>query len=108
MFRDLVTAVLGLVWVAILVLVGARFVFLLMGTDSTSRLAEALYHRSDFWLRPVFEHLGLANKALLATGGGSFELASLVAFGVYLLAGWLLLAIVRDGIFAASDPTYAY
>ena len=108
MVRDLVTAVLGLIWAAVLALVGTRFVTLLVGTDTTSEFTDTLYRRSDFWVRPIFEHLGLTNKALLLNNGGSFEMASLVAFAVYLLAGWLLLSIVRDGIFSASDRTYAH
>ncbi|HLF78285.1 MAG TPA: hypothetical protein VJB57_12430 [Dehalococcoidia bacterium] len=106
MFRDLVMAAAGLVWAAILVLVGARFVALLHGSDRSSDLIEALYRRSEVFVQPFFDNLGLSNKALIDTGA-VYEPASLIALLAYFFAGALVLGILRARIFGVYRHDYA-
>jgi hypothetical protein len=92
--RDVILTVLSLIWAAILVLVGGRFLALLLGANPDSELIDALYRYSDFWVKPFFNVLGLENKAVENTGG-VFEPASGIAFVVHFIAGAVVLGIVR-------------
>jgi hypothetical protein len=94
MLRSVVTLILGLVWAAILILVGGRFFALLFDANRDSEIVERLFRHSDFWVKPFFGMFDLANKTVDETGG-VFEPASLIAFIVYGLAGLLVLAIVN-------------
>ena len=94
MLRDSVLATVGIIWGAILLLVGGRFLALLLGDNPDSELIERLYRQSDFWVKPFFGILRLANKAVENTAG-VFEPASLVAFIVYLFLGAMLLGLLR-------------
>jgi ABC-type Na+ efflux pump permease subunit len=85
--------ILGLVWAAILVLTGGRFLALLVDANRDSELIQRLYRHSDFWVKPFFDMFDLANKTVDDTGG-VFEPASLIAFIVYALGGMLVFAIV--------------
>lgn len=93
MLRSLVTLIIGLVWTAILVLTGGRFLALLADANRDSEIIDRLYRHSDFWVKPFFGMFDLANKAVDETGG-VFEPASLIAFVVYFLAGALVLSIL--------------
>jgi ABC-type Na+ efflux pump permease subunit len=93
MLRSLVTLIVGLVWAAILVLTGGRFLALLADANRDSEIIDRLYRHSDFWVKPFFGMFDLANKAVDETGG-VFEPASLIAFIVYFLAGALVLSIL--------------
>lgn len=92
--RTLVLTILGVLWAAILVLVGGRFLALLVGANADSEIIDRLYRHSDFWVKPFFGMFDLANKTVEDTGG-VFEPASLIAFGVYLIAGLLIIALVQ-------------
>jgi len=96
--RGLVTAIISVFWVIVLVLVGGRFLALLVDANRDSEIVERLYRHSDFWVKPFFNMFDLANKAV--DGGGTFEPASLIAFTVYALAGALVLALVSGAPFA--------
>jgi hypothetical protein len=91
--------ILGLGWAAILVLVGGRFLALLVDANVDSEIVQRLYRHSDFWVKPFFGMFDLANKTVEDTGG-VFEPASFIAFVVYLLGGLLVLALVS----AVSAP----
>jgi hypothetical protein len=93
MLRGVVSLILGLVWAAILVLVGGRFFALLFDANRDSEIVDRLYRHSDFWVKPFFGMFDLANKTLDETGG-VFEPASLIALVVYFLAGLLVMAIL--------------
>src|SRR6185295_20240656 len=93
MLRGLVSTIVGLVWIAILVLVGGRFLALLVDANRDSEIVDRLYRHSDFWVKPFFGMFDLTNKTVNNTGG-VFEPASLIAFIVYLLAGMLILALI--------------
>jgi hypothetical protein len=93
--RDVLLTILSLVWVAILLLVGGRFLALLFGANPDSELIDALYRYSDFWVNPFFGILDLENKAVENTGG-VFEPASAIAFVVYFLVGAIVLGLVRS------------
>jgi len=97
--RSVVLTVLGLVWAAILILVGGRFLALLAGANTDSELIDRLYRHSDFWVKPFFGMFDLANKTVEDTGG-VFEPASLIAFIVYFVGGLLVMAVIS----AASGP----
>ena len=93
--RDLLLTILALIWAAILLLVGGRFLALLVGANPDSELIHSLYRYSDFWVKPFFNILGLANKTVENTGG-VFEPASAIAFVVYLIAGAIVVNVVRS------------
>ena len=93
--RDVVLTILSLIWAFILLLVGGRFLALLLGAKPDSELIDALYRYSDFWVKPFFNILGLSNKAVENTGG-VFEPASAIAFVVYLIVGAIVLGIIRS------------
>jgi hypothetical protein len=98
MLRDLVLAFLGLLWAVILLLVGARFVALLVDVNRDSTLVQRLYEWSEFWVQPFFGMLGLENRAVEDTGG-VFEPASLVAFVVYLIIGAIVFGLLKATFF---------
>jgi hypothetical protein len=93
MIRGLVSTILGLIWIAILVLVGGRFLALLVDANRNSEIVDRLYRHSDFWVKPFFGMFDLANKTVNDTGG-VFEPASLLAFVVYLVAGIVILSLI--------------
>lgn len=93
MIRGLVSTILGLFWIAILVLVGGRFLALLVDANRTSEIVDRLYRHSDFWVKPFFGMFDLTNKTVNDTGG-VFEPASLIAFVVYLVAGLIILSLI--------------
>lgn len=95
MLRSLVSLIVGLVWAAILVLVGGRFFALLADANRDSEIVDRLYRHSDFWVKPFFGMFDLANKTVDETGG-VFEPASLLALVVYFVAGLLVLAILNS------------
>jgi hypothetical protein len=94
MLRDLVLAALGVLWVIILALVGGRFLVLLFDANRDSEIVDRILRHSDFWVKPFFDILGLADKAVEETGG-VFEPASLIAFIVYFIVGSLILGGLR-------------
>jgi hypothetical protein len=85
--------IFALVWAAILVLVGGRFLALLADANASSEIIDRLYRHSDFWVKPFFGMFDLANKTVEDTGG-VFEPASLIAFIVYLVGGMLIMALL--------------
>lgn len=93
MVRNLIMTVIGLVWAAILVLVGGRFLALLFDANRDSEIVDRLYRHSDFWVKPFFGMFDLANKTVEDTGG-VFEPASAIAFGVYFIGGLLVMAVI--------------
>jgi hypothetical protein len=86
--------VLGLLWAAILVLVGGRFLVLLFDANRDSEIVQRFLRHSDFWVKPFFGVLDLSNGAVHRTGG-IFEAASFIALIVYLVAGLVVLALVN-------------
>jgi hypothetical protein len=93
MLRSLIMTIVAVVWAAILVLVGGRFLALLADANRNSEIVDRLYRHSDFWVKPFFGMFDLANKTVNETGG-VFEPASLIAFIVYLLGGMLVLSVL--------------
>src|SRR4051794_31353812 len=104
--RDVLLTILSLVWAAILLLVGGRFLALLFGANPDSELVDALYRYSDFWVKPFFNIMGLANKTVDNTGG-VFEPASAIAFVVYFIVVPIVLSLIRgaaSGIGGSRRP----
>lgn len=93
--RDLALTILSIIWAGILLLVGARFLALLVDANRDSELIQRLYDYSEFWVQPFFGILGLSNEAVESTGG-VMEAASLVALVVYLVLGAIVLGIIRS------------
>jgi hypothetical protein len=93
----LVTAALSILLAIVLVLVGGRFVALLLGADRSTELVDRLIRHSDFWVRPFFDLFGMERANV--EGGGTFEPASLLAFVVYLLFGMLILAVLNRAFY---------
>jgi hypothetical protein len=91
--RGLLFTILGLIWAAILVLVGGRFLALLFDANRDSELVDRLFRHSDFWVKPFFGILDLTNETVEQTGG-VFEAASFIALIVYLVAGLLVFALL--------------
>lgn len=97
MLLGLVRAAFTIVWVAVLVLVGGRFLALLADANPDSEIVERLYSWSDFWVKPFFGMLDLENEAVNQTGG-VFEPASLIAFVVYFVLGLVVLTLLSMGM----------
>lgn len=97
MIRGLLTTILGLIWIAILVLVGGRFLALLFDANRDSEIVDRLYRHSDFWVKPFFGMFDLANKTVNDTGG-VFEPASAIAFVVYFIAGVVVLSLINASV----------
>jgi hypothetical protein len=104
MLRSVITLILGLVWAAILVLVGGRFFALLADANRDSEIVDRLYRHSDFWVKPFFGMFDLANKTVDETGG-VFEPASFIALIVYTLAGLLIMAVLSTSYSAFTNRT---
>jgi hypothetical protein len=98
LIRDLLVTIISLLWAVVLFLVGGRFLALLFSANPESELIDALYRYSDFWVKPFFGILGLANKTVGNTGG-VFEPASAIAFVVYFIVGAIVLNVVRSGFY---------
>jgi hypothetical protein len=90
--KNLFLMLVALGWLAILTLVGGRFLALLADANRESEIVERLYRHSDFWVKPFFGMFDLENEVVNSTGD-VFEPASLVAFVVYLLGGLALFAL---------------
>lgn len=94
MLRGVISTIFGILWAIVLGLTGARFLALLANANRNSEIVSWLYRHSDFWVKPFFGMLGLANKTV-GDSGGVFEPASFIAFIVYFLAGLLVLALLN-------------
>ena len=92
MLRGVVSTIVTIFWLAVLVLVGGRFLALLGGANRDSEIVDRLYRHSDFWVKPFFGMFHLSNKTV--DTGGVFEPASFIAFIVYVVAGLLIMAIL--------------
>lgn len=102
--RNPIVMLIRLVWIIVLVLVGGRFLALLLNANRGSEIVGRLYRHSDFWVKPFFGMFGLANKAVAETSG-VFEPASLLAFAFYLLAGMLIMRFLGTPFRSRFFPT---
>lgn len=91
--RDLLIAIISILWAILLLLVGGRFLALLADANRDSELIDRLYRYSEFWVSPFFNMFGLSNEGV--DGGGTFEPASLIAFVVYLVVGLFVMALIN-------------
>ena len=107
MLRSIITTIFALVWAAVLVLVGGRFLALLFDANPGSEIVERLYRHSDFWVKPFFGMFDLANKTVEDTGG-VFEPASLIAFIVYFVAGILIMGILTTSFGFGESRRHAH
>ena len=105
----IVLALLGLLWAFLLVITGTRFLILLFDANRDSEIVDWVLRKSDFWVSPFFDLLGLTNKALEETGG-VFEPASLIAFLFYFVAGAFVLSVLNRAYFGGfgmwGGPTW--
>ena|SRR5688572_21869813 len=83
-----------LFWLFLLFMTGSRFLILLLDANRNSEIVDWILNKSDFWVKPFFDILGLANKAVDETGG-VFEPASAIAFVVYFILGSIVLGALR-------------
>jgi hypothetical protein len=95
--------ILSILWGLLLVLVGGRFLLLLVGANRDASLVRWVLDKSNFWVEPFFGILRMADRTV-GTTGGTFEVASLFAFIVYAAVGavlfWALTFPFRgDGFF---------
>jgi hypothetical protein len=91
--RSLVSTAVAIVWAIILVLVGGRFLALLVDANRDSELVSRLYRHSDFWVKPFVGMFDLSDKTVHATSG-VFEPASFFAFIFYFVAGAVVMSIL--------------
>ena len=77
MLRSLLTTIVLAVLAIVLVLVGVRFLALLVGANQDSELVQKVYDWSEFWVEPFFNVFDLENKSV--EGGGTFEPASTIS-----------------------------
>jgi hypothetical protein len=97
--RGLIVTIFAVLWAFLLLLVGGRFLALLVNANRDSDLVDGLYDWSEFWVEPFFNLFGLTNKAVEDTGG-TFEPASLLAFAVYLVIGAIIWMIISGAALA--------
>jgi hypothetical protein len=79
-------------------LVGSRFVLLLLGVDPTNRLVDWVYAVSNPLVVPfnrIFDQSAVVTQGIAVES--IFEVASLLALLVYALAGNLLIRLVNLG-----------
>lgn len=93
--RSLLLTVLSLLWAMVLVLVGGRFLVLLVDANRDSEIVDRLLRHSDFWVKPFTGILDLTNEAVESTGG-VFEVASAIAFVFYLIVGMVVFALINQ------------
>ncbi len=93
--RSLLLTILSLLWVIVLVLVGGRFLVLLVDANRDSEIVARLIRHSDFWVKPFTGILDLTNEAVDSTGG-VFEVASAIAFVFYLVVGMVIFALINQ------------
>ncbi|HEY7269483.1 MAG TPA: hypothetical protein VH951_06620 [Dehalococcoidia bacterium] len=93
--RDLLLTIIRLAWIALLALVGGRFLILLFDIDRDGEFVQHVLSWSDFWVKPFANLIHMSDKAVSATGG-VFEPASALAFVVYFVAGMLILGALRS------------
>ncbi len=98
MLRNVIRTLVTVLWVLILILVGGRFIALLVNANRESEIVRELLRRSDFWVKPFFCLFGLTSRAVQQTGG-LFEPASLIAFVVYLVIGLLVIQLLTASFF---------
>jgi hypothetical protein len=91
----LLVGILTVLWALVLLLVGARFLTLLVDANRDSELVQWVLSRSEFWVAPFFGIFNLANEAVGSTGS-VFEPASLVAFLVYGIVGGIILRVLAE------------
>ena len=89
----LLIGILTVLWALVLLLVGGRFLLLLVGANRESEIVDWVLSRSEFWVEPFFGVFDLANEAV-ERAGGVFEPASLIAFIVYFVVGALILRVL--------------
>ena len=84
----LLLQILSVLWALLLVLVGMRFLMLLIGANADSELVQWVMTRSQFWVAPFFGIFHLTDQSI--TRQGVFEFASLIAFIVYAVIGSII------------------
>jgi hypothetical protein len=89
----LLVGVLTMLWAFVLLLVGARFIMLLVNANRDSAIVEWVLNRSQFWVEPFFGIFNLTNEAI-GTTGSVVEPASIVAFLVYAIVGGIVLRVL--------------
>jgi hypothetical protein len=89
----LLVGILTVLWALLLLLIGARFLMLLVNANRDSEIVQWVINRSNFWVEPFFGIFNFTNRAV-ENVGGVFEPASLVAFLVYAIVGGLILRVL--------------
>jgi hypothetical protein len=95
----IVSAVISVFLAFLLLMTGSRFLLLLFDANRESEIVDWVLRKSDFWVKPFF---GILENRDVGTEG-FLEPASLIAFGVYLVAGSVVLAVLR-----AADRGYGF
>jgi hypothetical protein len=94
----LVSSVIGLIFGIIIVLVGFRLLFRLLGANPENGLVSWVYSASEPLVQPFF---GMFNGTIDVTTG-RFELESLIALIVYAIIAAVLTGITSRG----GHPAY--
>ncbi len=103
----LIIVAASLFWMFLLFMTGSRFLILLLDANRNSEIVDWILSKSDFWVKPFFDILGLANKAVDETGG-VFEPASAIAFVVYFILGSIVLTALRRAGSGWSDGGWGW
>ena len=88
----ILTTLVSIFWAFLLFMTGARFLILLLNIDRSNEIVDWILRHSDYWVKPFFHLLHLANKGIGT--GGFIEWASLIAFIVYLVVGRIILNLL--------------
>jgi hypothetical protein len=76
----------------LLFMTGARFLLLLFNANKSNEIVNWILAKSDFWVKPFFDIM--ANRDVGTDG--FLEPASLIAFFVYLIAGGLVIGLIKS------------
>lgn len=91
---NVVSRVIGLVAGVILLLLAFRFIFALLGANTSNSFAQFIYNTSHPFVAPFF---GLFNYNNIQYGVSRFEVYTLVAMLIYAALAWVLAAAVNVG-----------
>lgn len=83
--------IIWFVFGVIMILLGIRFVFALLGANPVNAVANFIYTTSHPFVAPFF---GLFHYNVVQTGASRFEIYTLVAILIYGLIAWALTRLV--------------
>lgn len=89
-----VSRLIQFIWLVvgiIAILLSLRFLLLILAANPGAGFAQFIYSVTDIFMIPFSALLPVTD----ASGGSLVEWASLIAIGVYMLVGWVIVTLIR-------------